>query len=134
MLAGMAQAGANQWTSIGPSGAHVFALAVDPDTPGTLYAGTADGLFKSEDSGMNWTAADLNGVSVGDLAVDPRSKVTVYAVTSAAILTSFVQKSVDGGAHSVPGIHRLSLTNESRFGYQFPYHALCGIRKLFPFL
>jgi hypothetical protein len=37
-----------QWTSIGPDGGGITALALDPTTPATIYAGTrGDGIFKS---------------------------------------------------------------------------------------
>src|SRR5262245_13110502 len=49
-----ASANANTWTSIGPGGAHITALVVDPATPTTLYIGTNDGVFKSADGGMTW--------------------------------------------------------------------------------
>ena len=39
-----AQAGINVWTSHGPGGGTVLALAIDPTMPGTLYAGTR-GVF-----------------------------------------------------------------------------------------
>jgi hypothetical protein len=35
-----AQAGINAWTSIGPEGGNIGALAIDPTTPTALYAGT----------------------------------------------------------------------------------------------
>jgi hypothetical protein len=38
-----AQAGINVWTSHGPEGGRVGALAVDPKNPTTLYAGTHGG-------------------------------------------------------------------------------------------
>ena len=38
----VAQAGINVWTSHGPYGGDVLALAIDPSTPSTLYAGTAE--------------------------------------------------------------------------------------------
>jgi hypothetical protein len=40
LIAGRAHAGINQWTSHGPEGGQIFALAIDPLTPTTLYAGT----------------------------------------------------------------------------------------------
>src|SRR5438105_1975446 len=49
-------AGLNQWTSNGPEGGDVRALAIDPQTPTTLYAGTLNGVFKSTDGGASWTA------------------------------------------------------------------------------
>ena len=38
--AGIVSAGTNVWTSIGPEGGTIHALAIDPATPTTLYAGT----------------------------------------------------------------------------------------------
>jgi photosystem II stability/assembly factor-like uncharacterized protein len=35
---------------------YVNALAIDPNTPTTLYAGTNGGVFKSADGGANWSA------------------------------------------------------------------------------
>src|ERR1700740_115882 len=50
----MVHAGNNVWTSSGPAGVDVLALAIDPITPTTLYAGTFDpagsgrgGVYKS---------------------------------------------------------------------------------------
>jgi hypothetical protein len=49
-------AGFNAWTSIGPEGGWIYALAVDPNTPTTLYAGTyGGGMFKSTDGGATWS-------------------------------------------------------------------------------
>ncbi len=38
--AGLVSAGTNVWTSNGPEGGTINALAIDPVTPATLYAGT----------------------------------------------------------------------------------------------
>jgi hypothetical protein len=44
-----AEAGINVWTSLGPPGGSVQALAADPTTPTTLYAGTGGaGVYKIE--------------------------------------------------------------------------------------
>ena len=43
----VARGGVNVWTSHGPGGADVYALAIDPTLPTTLYLGTLDGVFKS---------------------------------------------------------------------------------------
>ena len=39
-LAGVASAGVNTWTTSGPDGGPIYALAIHPATPATLYAGT----------------------------------------------------------------------------------------------
>src|SRR5262245_58144615 len=55
--ASMVHAGDNVWTSSGPEGRSVLALALAPTTPTTVYAGTADsGVFKSTDGGRSWSA------------------------------------------------------------------------------
>ena len=41
--AGVVSAGTNVWTSNGPEGGNINALAIDPATPATLYAGTYGG-------------------------------------------------------------------------------------------
>ena len=47
----LALAGVGEWTSIGPYGGNVQALAVTPDGS-TLYAGTSlGGVFRSTDEG-----------------------------------------------------------------------------------
>lgn len=50
--AGIVSAGINVWTSNGPEGGSIQALAIDPATPTTLYAGTSDGgVFAIQDLG-----------------------------------------------------------------------------------
>jgi hypothetical protein len=39
------------WTNNGPHGGFVRALAIDPTTPTTIYAGTDRGVFRSIDGG-----------------------------------------------------------------------------------
>jgi len=61
----------------------VFALAIDPHIPTTLYAGTCFGVLKSLDGGDSWQAAStgLPGSYVLALAIDPETPTTVYAGT-----------------------------------------------------
>ena len=102
-----AQAGINIWTTQGPQGGLIRALAIDPGTPGTLYAATnGTGLFKSTDAGITWRPANaglpdggvydpdlgaFNGVAA--LAIDPRTPSTLYAGTDSV----GVFKSTDAG-------------------------------------
>jgi photosystem II stability/assembly factor-like uncharacterized protein len=77
-------AGDNVWTTNGPTGERIQALAIDPAQPATLYAGTyGNGVFKSTDSGGTWAAvnAGLTNLSVFVLAVNPLSSATLYAGT-----------------------------------------------------
>ena len=99
--AGIADAGVNTWTPTGPEGGSIEALAIDPHTPTTIYAGTyGSGIFKSTDGGENWTAINtgLTGLLVLALAIDPHTPATVYT----AIDTVSIFKSTDGGEHWIP--------------------------------
>src|SRR5438309_4775750 len=93
------------WTTYGPYGGIIEALAIDPQTPTTLYAGApctggaADlegrsGVYKSIDGGRSWRAAntDSNDTCIHALAVDPQMPTTVYAANGGG-----VSKSTDGG-------------------------------------
>jgi ligand-binding sensor domain-containing protein len=90
-----AHAGINAWTSIGPADVRVNAIAIDPTTPTTLYAGTNNGVVKSTDGGMSWQASSSGrpGTSVAILAIDQLASQTLYAVA----FSNGVFKSTDGG-------------------------------------
>jgi uncharacterized repeat protein (TIGR01451 family) len=62
----------------------VIALAIDPQTPTTLYAGTnGAGVFKSTDGGTNWSDMNigLTNPDVYALAIDPQTPTALYAGT-----------------------------------------------------
>lgn len=93
-LAGVATAGVNTWTTNGPEGGDIGALAIDPRNPATLYAGTSGGgVFKSTNGGGSWTAINTGLISddVRALAIDPSTPATLYAAGSG------VFKSTNGG-------------------------------------
>lgn len=72
-----ASAGVNRWTPIGPDGANVAALAIDPRAPATAYAGTlGSGVLKTVDGGITWVPANtgLPTINVYALAIDPVSE------------------------------------------------------------
>jgi len=84
----------------------VFALAIDPHAPATIYAGTGSGafkfnstagggVFKTVNGGASWAGAGsgLPGDAVLSLAIDPVTTSTVYAGTR----NHGVFKSTDGG-------------------------------------
>ena len=76
---------------------NVGALAIDPMTPATLYAGTGnDGAFKSTNGGGNWSAVNtgLTNTEVHALAIDPMMPATLYAGTKGG----GVFKSLNGGS------------------------------------
>ena len=69
-LAGVASAGVNTWTTNGPDGGDIRALAIDPANPATLYAGTeGGGVFKSTNGGGSWNA--VNAGLTGSLCRRP---------------------------------------------------------------
>jgi hypothetical protein len=79
---------------------NVLALAIDPQTPTTLYAGTESGMYKSTDGGGTWDNTGL--VSVTGLAIDPQTPTTLYAGISGGCgmdgcSQMGVFKSTDGG-------------------------------------
>jgi photosystem II stability/assembly factor-like uncharacterized protein len=73
----------------------VIVLAVDPQKPSTLYAGTDSGLFKSADGAAQWIEAysGIGQVYVRALMVDSQNPDTVYAGTDRGLF-----KSMDGAA------------------------------------
>src|SRR6185369_10599721 len=77
-----AAAGIDTWTSNGPHGAPVTALAVDAF--GHVYAGVAGhGVSVSLDHGTTWQAMNvgLNNIYVQSLLVDPGTPTTLYAAS-----------------------------------------------------
>jgi photosystem II stability/assembly factor-like uncharacterized protein len=86
--AATARAGFNRWTSIGPAGGLVTAVAIDTASPVGIYAGTEDGIFRSVDGGSSWIPANagLSNRNVKALCVDRNSN--VYAVTSPGVFRS----------------------------------------------
>src|SRR2546430_15938806 len=92
-----AEAGVNVWTTNGPEGGSISALAVDPQTPTTLYAGTTSaGVVKSTDGGTHWSAVNAGpgATTVRALAIDTPTPTAPYAATFGGGATN----STDGGA------------------------------------
>ena len=88
-------AGVNHWTAIGPDGANVVTLAIDPIVPAIAFAGTTgSGVLKTTDGGASWATANagLPTNNVLALAIDPATPSTLYAGTDAGVF-----KSTDGG-------------------------------------
>ena len=73
----------------------IYAIAIDPRIPQRLYAGTADGLYRSSDWGADWApaGAGIGTRSVLSLAINPVDANYVYAGTA----RGGVFQSVDGG-------------------------------------
>ena len=89
-----------RWTAIGPDGANVVALVIDPATPSTAFAGTLGaGVLKTTDGGASWatTSVGISSANVSALAIDPSIPSTLYAGTDAGVF-----KSIDGGLRWAP--------------------------------
>jgi photosystem II stability/assembly factor-like uncharacterized protein len=95
--------GGGSWNNSGAglTTPQVLALAIDPSTPATLYAGTNSGIFKSSDNGANWTLSNT-GISdlpfVTDLSISPANPSILYAAVS-AFPTNSIYKSTNGGGN-----------------------------------
>lgn len=79
-----------------PTTTTITALVSDPAHPQTLYASSADGVFKSDDAGDSWQTV-TNGLSdrkIAAIALHPTQPVRVYAVT----VNGTVFRSPDGAA------------------------------------
>jgi hypothetical protein len=80
----------------------VSVLAIDPQTPTTVYAATCDGtgVLKSTDGGVTWSAPGPAKISISVLIVDPWTPTTLYAAVGEWICAS------PDGATSVPGVYK----------------------------
>ncbi|MFN8008736.1 MAG: IPT/TIG domain-containing protein, partial [Terriglobia bacterium] len=79
------------WVSHGPPGGKILSLAIDPQTPAILYAGTfGGGVFKSTNEGRSWTLASrgMTEPFVEALAIDPYAPATLYAGTDGGVFRS----------------------------------------------
>ena len=98
--------GGGTWTAATAGPENVYALAVDPSAPTTLYAGNGSfqtgGVFKSTDGGNTWQATGLTNIGVSSLAIDPTTTDTLYAGVALCSFfeprcSSGILKSTDGG-------------------------------------
>jgi hypothetical protein len=79
----------------------ITALAVDPRSPATVYAG-GPGLWRSTNAGRNWAPVSYWGwpPSVSAIAIDPRDSGTVFCTTGDPVMATggVVYKTIDGGS------------------------------------
>ena len=64
-----------------PEAPTIRALATHPERPGTVYAGTQSGPYRSTDHGEHWERLDIadHGLPVWSLVFDPRDPNVLYA-------------------------------------------------------
>jgi photosystem II stability/assembly factor-like uncharacterized protein len=88
--------GGTTWSSSAPAGyLIVYAVAVDPERPQVVYAGTyrvsgsrATGVFKSVDGGQTWNHAGLNVNRIDAIAVANTQPPTLFAKADGTIFRS----------------------------------------------
>ncbi|KAF0220763.1 MAG: hypothetical protein FD174_1087 [Geobacteraceae bacterium] len=87
-------------TNSGLTATTITALAIDPLTPATVFAGTNGGVFKSTNGGTSWIAVNsgLTNTNVSALAIDPSTPATIYV----GIDGGGVFKSTSGGTNWSP--------------------------------
>jgi hypothetical protein len=72
--------GGSTWDSFDYPGDYVIALAIAPDDPAIIFAGTPGGLFQSGDGAANWTQLNqYKGIGIMALAFDAEGN--LYAST-----------------------------------------------------
>ena len=96
--------GGTNWTDVSVGSGYVYALAIDPVTPETLYAGVYDsvlfsqGVLKSTNSGASWFASNAGLLlplpTFYQLLLDPRDPAHIHAATDGGYFAS-----LDAGAH-----------------------------------
>jgi photosystem II stability/assembly factor-like uncharacterized protein len=94
-------AGINEWTVVGwLEGGFVGAVVIDPQNPGTLYATSSAGIFKSKDAGANWhpLTFGLTITALTALVINPQASSTLYVGTAGR----GVFKSIDGAESWAP--------------------------------
>jgi hypothetical protein len=82
--------------STGLTNLDIRALAIDPTSNSTLYAGTNGGLFKTTNNGHSWSQLShtLESQPIYALVLDPANPATLYA----GVPNQGVFKTTDGGA------------------------------------
>jgi photosystem II stability/assembly factor-like uncharacterized protein len=97
LFAATAQAGTNEWTSMGLQGGTIYDLAFHPTTPATMYASAPNGFYRSTDSGATWQQASTPTsyyLRPGTLAVTPGNPDHLYI----AVRDGEALRSVDRGS------------------------------------
>src|SRR5262249_16976921 len=88
--------GGRTWSPVPDAPPAVFALAVDPSSHQTVYAGGQSGLSKSTDGGATWRKLPFPANSVAVLTVSPANPGVVLAI-SIQSQQALVYRSEDGG-------------------------------------
>ena len=92
-----------QWSRVGPavgfhSDAIVRTIVNHPDEPNVIWAGTDQGILRSQDGGRQWSRLDgpLNGQQVWRVSLHPGDRQVIFAGTGTPAPAK-VFRSDDGG-------------------------------------
>ena len=88
--------GGDSWQSSGLGNEYIDSIAVDPQTPTTLYAGGWSGVFKTTNEGQSWQKI-ISGIDAKSLVVDPIAPDILYAIGN-----NGVYKTTNGGQNWQP--------------------------------
>lgn len=89
LLSRPASADVGAWSPLGPDAGPAFTLAVDPDDPSTVYAGSEAGVYRSVDAGATWQLAS-SGLFLQPAAIsqDTVAPGALYTVTETGVFRS----------------------------------------------
>ena len=74
--------GQSEWVAVEqglPENPQVRALLAHPDRPATIFAGTQDGVYRSDDRGDNWRRTDTLSGDVWSMAAHPNDASVMFA-------------------------------------------------------
>jgi|GEM_PF-7025662 len=91
-LFGGLSATSNRWNLVGPEGGEINCLYWHPSLFNVCYAGTNNGLFRSDDHGYNWRSLGLQGIVTG-IAINPIYTDIIYIT----VTCSGTWRSTDAG-------------------------------------
>lgn len=118
--------GGGAWQKVPATGlsGYVYDLEIDPASAGRLYAGTASGIYRSTDHGLNWALSGAGGILVNGLLINPAGSDTVYAGTQSGVLVT-----TDGGGAWQPMSQGLIDTDVLCLAINPGNYLFCGTRK-----
>src|SRR4029077_226739 len=75
----------------------VYSIVIDPKGEGVIFAGTGDGIFKSNDGGNSWSQVTRMYASVNVMAFDRSDSKIIYAGLNSSYDEGSMLKSTDRG-------------------------------------
>jgi photosystem II stability/assembly factor-like uncharacterized protein len=120
------------WSSSGPTGGAMLAVAVAPSDPNVIWAGNSAGVFRSTDGSATWTNVSGPVIDVRFLAVHPTDPNRAWALTG-ALFSARLYRTLDGGAtwidstDGLPGIRPTALLVDPRNPDTLYIGSACGV-------